>query len=139
MPQQIKITIDDSKLVEMIKATAGQRPIRIVADGVEYGIYQELGPSEGGKRQWGFKPFMKPSVESARPGFLKAWQQVNNLSQAEAVVEKAARDVERGAKINAPVDTGALRSSIHVVDAELFEVEFTPERELRPFERTRFG
>ena len=35
----IKITIDDSKLRKMIAETAGAIRPRVVADGVEYGIY----------------------------------------------------------------------------------------------------
>lgn len=134
MVEQIRITIDDSKLVAMIRATVRARPVRIVADGVEYGIYQELGT-----KRMGAHPFMRPAVEAVRQGFLKAWQSVDNLTQAETVVEKTARDVESGAKTRAPVDTGALRSSIHVIEGEQFVVEFAPERELTERERGRFG
>ena len=35
----IKITIDDSKLRKMIADTAGKLRPKIVADGVEYGLY----------------------------------------------------------------------------------------------------
>lgn len=40
--------------------------------------------------------------------------------RAEAIVEKAARNIERRAKDNAPVDTGALKGSIHVEPAGQF-------------------
>lgn len=39
-------------------------------------------------------------------------------SKAHAILDKAAFDIEAGAKGNAPVDTGALRSSIYVSGAD---------------------
>lgn len=114
MPKPIvHVHIDDSKLVELIAATKGKRPVRIVADGVEYGIYQEMGTTRIPAH-----PFMKPAAEAVRRGYIKAIGQVDNWEVAEQVTEKAARDIERGAKQRAPVDTGALRASIHVVEGE---------------------
>ena len=105
------ITIDiDLATLDRLIASAGATAERIVADGVRYGIYQELGTERQGYAQ----PFMSPAVEDARAGFMQAAAQVITNAQAEDVVEKAARDVERGAKQRAPVDTGALKSSIHV-------------------------
>jgi len=114
MPELIKIVIDDSKLVAMIQETRGKKPMRIVADGVEYGIYQELlEPSRGGKA------FMRPAAEAVRPGFTKAFKAAgSNFALADQVVEKTARDVERIAKSLVHVDTGALRASIHVYKPE---------------------
>lgn len=119
MPKLIRIVIDDTKLVRMIKQTRGKKPMRIVADGVEYGIHQELGT-----HRTAAQPFMRPAVESVRPGFTTAWKAAgSNFGLADKVVEKTARDVERLAKQNAPVDTGALRASIHVVKGERYEVK----------------
>lgn len=42
---------------------------RAVMDGVEYGIYQELGTS-----RMGAQPFMVPALESIRGWFEKAWE-----------------------------------------------------------------
>jgi len=120
MAELIKIVIDDSKLVAIIRQTRDKKPMRIVADGVEYGIHQELGTHRTAAH-----PFMRPAVESVRPGFAKAFKAAgSNFALAEQVVEKTARDVERLAKQNAPVDTGALRASIHVVKGERIEIEF---------------
>lgn len=104
----IRITIEDARLRALIAAT-NKKPTRIVADGVEYGLYQEMGTS-----RMAAHPFMRPAVEAVRGGFVRAFQGVESLEQAELVVEKAARDIERGAKMRAPFDTGALWSSIHV-------------------------
>ena len=119
MAETVRITVDDTKLRALIAATKGKKPVRIVADGVEYGLYQEMGTE-----RMGAHPFMVPAVEQVRPGFAQAFKGLDNLVAAEKVVEKAARDVERFAKVNAPVDTGALRSSIHVVSGDTFTVEF---------------
>lgn len=102
------MTIDMSMLDFMISHT-GRRVERIIADGVTYGIYNELGTSKMPAH-----PFMSPAVEAAQGGFMSAAAQVTTDVQAEAVVEKAARDIEKGAKERAPVDTGALANSIHV-------------------------
>lgn len=113
MPKLIKIVIDDSKLVAMIKQTRGKKPMRIVADGVEYGIHQELlEPPRG-------KPFMRPAAEAVRRGFAKAFKAAgSNFALADQIVEKAARDIEKIAKATVHVDTGALRASIHVYKPE---------------------
>jgi len=113
----VSIRIEDAKLREMIRATKGKKPIRVVADGVEYGLYQELGTTK-----MDAQPFMVPAVEKVRPGFTEAFKGDEKFMQAEQIVEKAARDVERFAKQDAPVDTGALRGSIHVYEPN--EIEF---------------
>ena len=43
---------------------------KIVADGVEYGIYQEYGPGGNG-RTWRFKPFMVPACYKAEASLAK--------------------------------------------------------------------
>jgi hypothetical protein len=115
---KIQITVDDRKLRDLIAKTKGPAPVRIVADGVEYGLYQEMGTVK-----MGGQPFMVPAVEKVRPGFGLAMKGAITRAQVEQVVEKTARDVERFAKQFAPVDTGALRNSIHVVQANDFAFE----------------
>jgi len=44
------------------------------------------------------------------------------------VVRRAAFDIERGAKERAPVDTGALKNSIHTVIGDTFTTTFESER-----------
>ena len=120
MTELVKIIIDDSKLATMIRETKGKKPMRIVADGVEYGLYQEMGTT-----RMAAHPFMRPAVEAVRIGFTKAFKEAgSNFALADQVVEKTARDIERLAKQQAPVDTGALRASIHVVKGEQYEAEF---------------
>lgn len=107
---KITVKVDDSKLRELINGTKGIVKPRIVADGVEYGLHVHEGTTRMGPR-----PFMLQAVESVRPGFEKAFDDQLTVKQVGFVLDKTARDVERGAKQRAPVDTGALRSSIHVV------------------------
>lgn len=99
----------DTSVLDRLIANTGKTIERTVADGVSYGIHNELGTSK-----MPATPFMSPAVEDVRTGFIKAAGQVVDDNQAERVVEKAARDIERGAKQRAPVDTGALVNSIHV-------------------------
>jgi len=106
----ITITVDDRALKELISNTGG-RFERIVADGVNYGIHQEFGTSK-----MNAQPFMRPAVEAVRPGFDRAFQNQLTDTQIEGVVIKGAFDIERGGKERAPVDTGALKNSIHVVE-----------------------
>jgi len=120
MPELIKIVIDDSKLVAMIQQTRGKKPTRIIADGVEYGKHVEMGTTRMAAR-----PAARPAAEAVRPGLAKAFKQAgSNFGQAEVIVEKGARDIERLWKRDAAVDTGAYRASIHVVKSERAEVEF---------------
>ena len=101
----------DTAILDKLIADTGGEVVRIVADGVNYGIYQELGTVK-----MGAQPFMSPAVEAVRGGFMRAAEKVVSNAQAIGVVEKTARDVERGAKERAPVDTGALMNSIHVIE-----------------------
>jgi len=123
---KITITIDDSKLRQMIAETAGPIKPKVVADGVEYGIYQEYGVENGFGR--GIRipahPFMRPAVEAVRGQFNKAMRAALGTGKAQAVVDKTAFDVEKIAKSKAPVDTGALKNSIHVVDGDKFTTTF---------------
>jgi len=122
----ITITVDDRELRRLIANTGGPAVTAIVADGVEYGIYQEFGVENGfGK---GIKipahPFMKPAVEAVRPGWDAAFKNQLTNAQVSAVVRKAAFDIERGAKERAPTDTHALQNSIHVVVGDVYSVTF---------------
>jgi hypothetical protein len=116
---KITLRVNDSELVRLIQKTKGKGPVRVVADGVEYGLYQEMGTSRIPAHS-----FMRPAVEAVRAGFTQAMKGALTMDQVTAVVDKAAFDIERGAKQNAPVDTGALKNSIHVVDGEEFGITF---------------
>lgn len=116
---KITLRIDDRELTGLIRKTSGKGPVRVVADGVEYGLYVEMGTSRMAAR-----PAARPAVEKVRPGFDKAFQGVITNEQAAIVVDKAALDVERLWKQNAAVDTGAYKNSIHVVDGAEFGITF---------------
>jgi len=107
----VHVTLDVAKLEAFISAT-GAETVRYVADGVEYGQFQEMGTVRQGYAQ----PFMRPATEAVRAGWEAAFK--NNLTdeQVKAVVVKAAFDIEGIAKQLAPVDTAALRNSIHVTE-----------------------
>ena len=79
------------------------------------GLYQEMGYThyKSGKPV-AAHPFMSPAVEAVRGSFEKSFDGIDSLTMIETLVDKAAFDIESGAKMGAPVDTGALRSSINV-------------------------
>jgi len=116
----ITITVDDRELRRLIANTGG-RVEKIIADGVNYGIWNEIGTYK-----MTAQPFMSPAVEAIRPGWEASFKNQLTDPQVEGVVTKAAFDVERGAKERVRVDTSALQNSIHVVDGDIFTVTFTP-------------
>lgn len=119
MAGKVTMVVDDTRLVQMIQNMKPTEPVRILADGVDYGIDQEFGTSRRAAH-----PFMVPAIEYVRPAYDKGFGQIQNLEHAEAFVEKLARDAERKAKTLAPVLTGNLKSSIHVVKGEEFTHTF---------------
>jgi len=118
------VTVDDRKLLEIIRAVrATGNPLQIVADGVEYGVFQELGT-----RFMPGRHFMRSAVEAVR-GWYFASEGWSGLPEDPAVADKLCRQaafmVEAEAKKSppCPVDTGALRASIHVVQGTAYEFE----------------
>lgn len=128
MGATISITVDDRVLAKMIREAKGPIKPKVVADGVNYGIYQEMGTVRGLVA----RPCAAPAVEAVRAGFEKAFAQASAISteKAQGVVDKSARDVERIWKQNIitqdVIDTGAYLNSVHTVDAGTgaFSVEF---------------
>ena len=118
----ITITVDDRELQRLIRET-GDEVMYIVADGVNYGIHQEFGTVKMAAH-----PFMVPALENVRPGFAQAFQNKLTNTQVDQVCKKTAFDVEGIAKQMAPVDTGALKNSIHVVKGEQYSVSFENQR-----------
>lgn len=112
----VTIRLETGILDGMIDDLRGKPHTKIVADGVHYGIYQEMGVQNGFGRGIVIPahPFMRPAVEAVSNGFGKAFQNQLSLGQIDAVIEKVAHDIERIAKARAPFDTGALKNSIHV-------------------------
>lgn len=110
----VTVTVDDRELQRLIRET-GDEVLYIVADGVNYGIHQEFGTYKMAAR-----PFMVPALEHVRTGFAQAFQNKLTNKQVDQVCKKTAFDVEGIAKQLAPVDTGALKNSIHVVKGEKY-------------------
>ena len=127
VPETIRLEIDDRRLVQMIKKTGGKEPVRIVADGVEYGHFIEFGTTKMPER-----PCAMPAREAVRPGFIAAWKQMKSLEGKTKVVEKTAFDLQRLwiqniERVHA-VDTGAYVNSIHVVGGDWTVIEFESRR-----------
>lgn len=137
----LRVERDLSVLERLIRHCRG-KPARVVTDGTEYGVHVEFGthahviePRRKKALYWpgaqhpvkrvhhpgtAPHPFMGPAVESVRPAYEAGIRQVGNWEQADAFIEKIARDVQAHARANAPVDTSQLRNSIDVYDAETF-------------------
>jgi len=111
----VVVTVDTARLDQIIAALPKEKIVRFVADGVEYGLYQEMGFThyKSGKPV-AAQPFMSPAVEAVRPSFEKSFNGIDSLTMIETLVDKAAYDVGAGAKIKCPKDTTALEQSIHV-------------------------
>lgn len=115
MAQNFTVQTDMRVLQQFVKTMKG-KPVRILHDGVAYGIYNELGTS-----RMSAQPFMTPAVEGVREEFIKGWDQAQNLEHADDWVELVALRAEGIAKANARVDTGAMKASIAVSKPEDFE------------------
>lgn len=104
----VTIVLDDRKLQEIIQATEGGVRRRVIHDGVEYGVYVELGTSRMGAR-----PCLVPAFENHTkdlPNVLgRAIETGANLDD---VIGKIAFDIQADYQGNVPVDTGALKNSI---------------------------
>ena len=109
----ITVTYEDRVLREMISNT-GKEQVRVVSDGVNYGIHQEFGTVKMKAH-----PFMVPAVEQVRPGFsaaiAMAFRHDVSDERIDDILRKVAHDVVAIAMQLAPVDTGALKNSIHMV------------------------
>lgn len=110
----IKVSLEMARLQHLIGHTGTADVVRYVADGVEYGIHQEMGTVRQGYAQ----PFMLPAVEAVRASWLKAFQNQLTNDQVEGVVVKTAFDVAGIAARRAPRDTSALANSIHVTEGK---------------------
>lgn len=114
----VNVTIDDSELVRLINESKGEIKPMIVADGVEYGIHQELGTVTRAAR-----PCARPAVESVRPEFAAMFKTTEALTRAgvQENVKKAASRVEilwkRNIQVKKVIDTGAYYGSVHVEEA----------------------
>jgi hypothetical protein len=109
-----KIILDDAKLQAIISAVADQ-PVnaRTIHDGVEYGLFVELGTSRRAAR-----PSLVPAyvrVVEDLPGLIgDAIEAGVNIDD---IFGKMAFDIQALWASDVPVDTGAYRNSITVSEA----------------------
>jgi len=131
--QIVKVTVDDAVLRRLIAQIEKQgNPVRIVADGVEYGVFHEYGTSRGLPA----RPTLTPAVEANRDALEKGLQQAGgDLGRVDTVVGKVAYDVLGDWRTNIQqmpvgdhiglIDTGAFINSTHVVEPnEAYQFEF---------------
>jgi hypothetical protein len=110
MAKTIKVHLDDRKLQEIIKSTEGGVRRRVIADGVNYGIHVELGTS-----RMAAQPFLIPAFEQHTRGLGDTLGKAIEAGVSlDDVMGKVAFDIQAMAQELAPVDTGALKNSLHV-------------------------
>jgi len=134
----VTVTVDDRPLMELIRATPSEKVIRIIADGTDYGIYQEFGPEEkepGSKQyKWRFRPYMRPAIERVAPAFFRGLEQVKTWKALEAFVDAIAFQA-LGIMIDLVlVDTGNLKNSLHVASGEEYVHTYEPMKGGKPIE-----
>ena len=101
----------DTGLLDDIIANVGNANTQtwIISDSVEYGIYQEFGT-----KRMGAQPFLIPAFEDGTKSLPAAiGQAVERGVSPDDVLKKTAFDIQSLAQQRAPVDTGALKNSIH--------------------------
>ena len=102
----------DTGILDSIIANVGNVSTNtyIIADGVDYGIYQEFGT-----KRMAAQPFLIPAFEDAIKSLPKAvGQAVERGVDINKVLSKTAFDIQSMAQQRVPVDTGALKNSLHV-------------------------
>lgn len=106
----VTIKVDRTILDRIIANVADAKTKRhVIADGVEYGIYVELGTS-----RMSAQPFLVPSFEDGVKNLPKALgQAIERGVNPDDVLRKTAFDITGLAQRRAPVDTGALQNSLH--------------------------
>lgn len=110
MAKTIKVHLDDRKLQEIIRGTSEPVRRRVIADGVNYGLFAEMGTSK-----MAAQPFLVPAFEQGVRGLGDTLgKAVEAGVSLDSVMSKTAFDIQRMAQENAPVLTGALKNSIHV-------------------------
>lgn len=121
---------DYTVLNNMLSKLKGKH-VKVVADGVNYGVYWELGHMRGETMYQ--HPFMVPAAEKWRKPLKEALRKAieTKACPIDDVIDKVAHGVERDAKLEIEkakdkgngkitdlVDTGALVNSITVLDPE---------------------
>ena len=107
----LTIKVDTGILDDIIKNVGNvSTSTYIIADGVDYGIYQEFGT-----HKMAAQPFLIPAFEDAIKSLPEAiGQAVERGGDINKVLSKTAFDIQGNAQKRAPHDTGALRNSLNV-------------------------
>lgn len=107
-----KWTVDTRKLHQIAaQVKRDGSPRYFVADGVEYGLENELHNPR--------KPhFMRNATDYVRPWYFKNIGKALMAGELDAHTRSAAFQVQADAALHAPFLTGALRNSIHTEKAE---------------------
>jgi hypothetical protein len=108
--REVSFVLDETKLQQIIKANEGKPTRYIIADGVNYGLFVEMGTSRSPAQ-----PFLVPAFNKVQFGLPPAiGRAIETGVDPYEVLKKGAFDIQRMAQENAPVDTGALKGSLHV-------------------------
>ncbi len=108
--RNVKIKLDMDKLKQIERAFGNQVKTRTIHDGVEYGVFIELGTSKRAAR-----PALVPAFNKVQFGIPPAIGRAIEASvNPDDIMAKAAFDVQALYASNVPVDTGALKNSIKV-------------------------
>ena len=114
MTQRIIIDADFTDLEEMlIHLQECPQPMRVVHDGVEYGVYQEFGTTTIAPR-----PALQTAVSEVEPAYRALMSQITTVERPDAAIAKLAHDLEAQWKAQIVamriIDTGAYLNSIRV-------------------------
>ena len=112
----IQIRADFTTLDAMIGRLRG-KPVRIVHDGVAYGVYQEFGTTRLAPR-----PAAQTAASEIEPAYDALMEKITDVADPDAAIEKIARDFEGRWKQQIItmhiIDTGAYLNSIAVSTVE---------------------
>ena len=112
---KVTVTINMARLEQLMRKIP-DKAVRILHDGVDYGIYQEFGTAK--MTEDSYRPFMTPAAEAVRQPFLDGLKVLHNIEDIDTFVDKVAHDAEAIAKSTVRVDTGRLKNSITVSKPE---------------------
>ena len=73
---KVRAPVDTGALINSIQAQERGPFLWHVSDGVEYGVYQELGFHHHGSGSFIQNPFMVPAVESVSRQFIANWRKL---------------------------------------------------------------
>jgi len=107
----VQIKLDDKVLQQMIQQVGDTRvQVYAIADGVEYGLYQEF--TDRGH------PSLVPAFERNTGQLPDAvGQAIEKNVSLDDVLKKVAFDIQREWAADVNVDTGAYKNSIHVEES----------------------